>query len=170
MQVDAKVGNISTCPIYYVDFVCRVRLVTHLADTRIRSKFRGTCCNSRFLAFNPADVGQCVLDEVHSSDRKARSAAVKAGRSHVIAIRPCIRPPKIAAPAPASAKTKRVLTTPQRDRKSLLHRNKRADRVSALAVAQHVQPDPLAVVAPCVSKPAKRIRGKTPAALVQLRD
>ena len=63
-----------------------------------------------------------------------------------------------------------MLAPPQRDRKSLLQRNKRADHVHALAVAQHVQPDPLAVVAPCVREPAKRIRGKTPAALVQLRD
>jgi hypothetical protein len=89
--VDAFLGDVTICPICATDYHSRVRLVTHLSETKVRSKTRGTSCNAAFLLSQPARVADEVLNVLHARDTEPRIAAVKAGHTHVIAARPCTR-------------------------------------------------------------------------------
>ena len=89
--VNNYIGDVSICPMCLTDFHSRVRLITHLSDTRVRSKARRTSCNAMFLASKPPLVEQDVLERCTARDRCVRAQARKTGHTHEIAAIPCVR-------------------------------------------------------------------------------
>ena len=89
--VDKYIGDVSVCPVCGSDFNSRVRLTTHLSDSRVRSKTRMTSCHAVFLASNPSLISQNVLERCRLRDRCIRAEARKQGRTHEIASVPCKR-------------------------------------------------------------------------------
>ena len=82
------VGDISACPICGTDFRSRLRLMTHLSETRLRSKFATTTCRQQFLAKFTEVAPEESLNILNLRDRKARRSAYRSGRSHEIAVVP----------------------------------------------------------------------------------
>ena len=82
------VGDFSICPICGTDFRSRIRLIAHLSETRIRSKYMPSNCRHEFLARAPKTLDPAVTERLNKIDRAARHVAVKQGRSHVIATIP----------------------------------------------------------------------------------
>ena len=78
-------------PIGQTEYRSRLRLLTHLSDTRVRSKVRSTSCNADFIASNPKRIDAGVLAELHKRDRMSRNAAIKLGHTHELASVPCQR-------------------------------------------------------------------------------
>jgi len=89
--VNKYIDDVSLCPVCLTDFHSRVRLITHLSDTRVRSKTRLTSCNAVFLASKPPIVQQDVLERCMARDRCVRAQASKQGHTHEIATVPCKR-------------------------------------------------------------------------------
>ena len=86
--VVSLIGDTSICPVCGNDFRSRLRLITHLSETRVRSKHRSCNCRSMFLASDPPSIAASVLTKLNLADQKARHHANKCGHSHVIATLP----------------------------------------------------------------------------------
>ena len=85
------VGDWKACPMCHTVFHSRVHLVSHLAETRIRSKHRRTTCGTEFLDSNPQEIDPAVLERLNSTDRDAKKAALARGHTHVIATTPAMQ-------------------------------------------------------------------------------
>ena len=86
--VVALVGNVSTCPVCGNDFRSRLRLISHLSETRIRSKHSSSNCRLSFLATRPSEVPAGLLARLNKIDADARRTARRQGRTHEIATVP----------------------------------------------------------------------------------
>ena len=91
-RVEEYVGCTTVCPICNKDFHCRPRLLCHLAETRIRSKYRTETCQSILLSGRYAKIGMSELTKARLSDRSLRREAWRSGKTHVVASKPVYRP------------------------------------------------------------------------------
>ena len=66
-------------------------MITHLSETRLRSRHRTSTCRDIFLMSNPALVPADVLASLHMRDTALRKNALKSGHSHVIVVKPAKR-------------------------------------------------------------------------------
>ena len=85
------VGDTATCHLCKTVFNSRLALVTHLSETRVRSKIRNTSCGIMFHK-NPLpllDVERA--NELNDRDRLLRKTAAKDGHSHHLARVPAQR-------------------------------------------------------------------------------
>ena len=85
------IGDVSECPVCGVDFRTRARLVKHLSERRVRSKYRTTTCHDVFLRSDPARVPDDSLQKLESRDASQHKQARKAGHTNVLAEMPCKR-------------------------------------------------------------------------------
>ena len=85
------VDGSGVCPACSVDFGSRHRVVAHLSETRVRAKVRYRTCRDRVLEGEFEPLQEDELVQLLVEHRKQARAAYAAGRSHVVAIKPCRR-------------------------------------------------------------------------------
>ena len=72
-------------PVCKCDFHSRLRLISHLSETRVRSKYSGTNCRLKMLERQLVPFDRAKLEALNEKDRLLRVSARKLGRSHVVA-------------------------------------------------------------------------------------
>ena len=90
-EVVQFIGNTSMCTVCGVDFHSRLRLITHLGESRVRSAARGASCKTLFLASRPVKVDESELHRLNIIDQTARRLARAKGHTHEIASKPARR-------------------------------------------------------------------------------
>ena len=85
------IGDISCCPVCKTDFFSRARLVKHLLEKRVRSRFRAASCRELFLRSNPEMVPADCVQFLETRDAAVAKAARREGHTSLIADRPCQR-------------------------------------------------------------------------------
>ena len=85
------VGDISVCPICGTNFLSRARLIKHLLERRVRSKFRKVSCQQAFLDLSPSVVPSEILKGLELSDSKLANSARREGHTSIIDDIPCTR-------------------------------------------------------------------------------
>ena len=90
-EVVARVGDIAVCPICHTNFHSRLRLITHLSESRVRSVKRGVSCRTEFLQAAFPLVDEVELGRLNDIDRRSRREARTRGHTHEIAHVPASR-------------------------------------------------------------------------------
>ena len=156
------VGDISVCQFCGTDFHCRLALVSHLSDTRIRSRVRGTSCGLQFVASNPTPLPPQVVAALNDEARVLRRNAFAKGHSHVLVVKPAVPSKRKITQGIPSELLSRCVASGVRRR--ILCKTK-----PALAMLQFVPRKPLQPV--LLPRPAYRVWCKTcPADLVLKTD
>ena len=84
-EIVKRIGDTSMCPVCGTDFKSRLRLITHIGETRVRSVTRGASCRTLFsAALNPL-VDEVELERLNDVDRQVRRAAKAKGHTHELA-------------------------------------------------------------------------------------
>ena len=78
------VGDWRTCPICSTTFATRLHLVNHLAEKRVRSKFRAVNCGIEFLSRRPPPIEATLLSTLRSVEKEERQQARKKGHTRPI--------------------------------------------------------------------------------------
>ena len=89
-EVNRFVGDWRSCPVCHTKLACRANLISHLSETRIRSKFQSKTCKQMFLDTGPPVVDPSLLLRLNDTDRLARRNASRNGHTHIIANAPAV--------------------------------------------------------------------------------
>ena len=92
-SVAPRLPNISVCPVCFTQFDNRSRLLTHLSETRVRSRTGNTSCKAEFLKLPrfQCNVEGVEASKIQAEQNKHISSARKLGHSHVLANVPARR-------------------------------------------------------------------------------